>query len=204
MNRLLPYRLSRPATFACVAMFESGGFDLKPDVLNRVMAVSAGDSIYVAAPVLCDSAVRTKPHEVRRVIGNVGRPGLAFLIPPSSPRIKQLDLHTYRVINHKPYDGKLEDCFQSTSLHLSFSGYELVLDVGNHGAKSVEAVFLETTISAHDRGEWVADIDTLSTLSSPNLHHASTNLGECTHRRSSQSTLPQFPLTSIDRWEELL
>ena len=204
VNRLLPYRLSRPATFACVAVFESGGFDLKPDVLNRVMAVSAGDSIYVAAPVLCDPAVRTKPHEVRRIVGNVGRPGLAFLIPPSSPRVKQLDLHTYRVINHNPYDGKLEDCFQSTSLHLSFSGYELVLDVGNHGAKSVEAVFLETIISAHDRGEWVADIDTLSTLSSPRLHHASTNLGECTHRHSSHSTLPQFPLTSIDRWEELL
>ena len=64
VNRLLPYHLSRPATFACVAMFESGGFDLKPDVLNRVMAVSAEDSIYVAAPVLCDPAVRTKPHKV--------------------------------------------------------------------------------------------------------------------------------------------
>ena len=120
VNRLLPYRLSRPATFACVAMFESGGFDLKPDILDRVMAVSAGDSIYVAAPVLCDPAVRTKPHEVRRIVGNVGRPGLAFLIPPSSPRMKQIDLHTYRVINHNPYDGNLEDCFQNTSLHFEF------------------------------------------------------------------------------------
>ncbi|KAK0507149.1 hypothetical protein JMJ35_010187 [Cladonia borealis] len=204
VNLLLPYRLSRPATFACVAMFESGCFDLKPDVLNRVMAVSAGDSIYVAAPVLCDPAVRTKPHEVRRIIGNVGRPGLAFLIPPISPRMRQIDLHTYRVINHNPYNGKLEDCFQNTSLHLSFSGYELVLDVGNQGAKSVEAVFLETIISAHDRGEWIADIDTLSTLSSPHLHHASPALVECTHGQSSESNLPHFPLTSIDRWEELL
>ena len=95
VNRLLPYRLSRPATFACVAMFEPGGFDLKPDILIRVMAVSAGDSIYVAAPILCDPAVRRKPHEVRRIVGNVGRPGLAFLIPPSSPRMKHIHLHTY-------------------------------------------------------------------------------------------------------------
>ena len=37
-------------------MFESGGFNLKPDDLSRVMATSAGDSIFIAAPVLCDPA----------------------------------------------------------------------------------------------------------------------------------------------------
>lgn len=72
INMLLPYVLSRSATFACVSMFESGGFDLYADDLNRVMAMSAGDSIFVAAPLLCDPAVRSEPSQLRRIAGNIG------------------------------------------------------------------------------------------------------------------------------------
>ena len=168
------------------------------------MAISAGDSVYVAAPILCDPAVQSKSHEVRRIIGNIGRAGLAFLMPPSNPRTKQIDLESYQVIDHHPYNGRLEDCFKSTILHLSFSGYEFVLDFGDHGTKNVEAFFLETLILAHDRGEWLTDIDTISTLSSPHLHRAATHLGECMHSQSDRSSLPDFPLVTIDRWEELL
>lgn len=204
INMLLPYPLSRSATFACVSMFESGGFDLQPDDLSRVMAMSAGDSIFVAAPVLRDPAIYSEPYELRRIVGNIGRAGIAFMVPPGSPRTKKLDLESYQVINHGPYDGKLENSFQNTTLHLGFSGYEFPLDVGDRGGRNREAFFLETLISVHDRGEWVADIDTLAAVASPSLLNANDLLPICRHAQSDRRAVPEGPFVTIDRWEELL
>ena len=185
-------------------MFESGGFDLNPVELDKVMAVSVGDSIFVAAPILCDPAVDSEPHEVRRIVGNIGRAGMSFLIPPSNPRMKRLNLESYQVINHDPYDGKVEDCFQGTTLHLGFSGYELALDVGDHGGKNRDAFFLESLISAHDHGEWIADLDALATVDSPLLHRARDQKSGCEHSTSDRQRLPESDLVAIDRWEEML
>ena len=206
---LLPYELPRSAIFSCIAMFESGGFDLAPNDLATVMAMSSGDSIFVAAPILCDPGKRCEPHEVRRIVGNIGRAGIAFLIPPSSPRTKKLELESYHMINHDSYDGKLEDCFQSTTLHLGFSGYELAIDVGNHGGRNREAFFLESLIRVHDRGEWVADLDALHAL-----EHATSYIrndgkkkeSRCLHVSNieGQQSVPATELIAIDRWEELL
>ena len=204
INMLLPYALSRSATFACVSMFESGGFNLQPDDLSRVMAMSVGDSIFVAAPVLCDPATHSEPEELRRIVGNIGRAGIAFMIPPSSPRTKKLDLESYQVINHDPYDGKLGNSFQSTTLHLGFSGYEFPSDVGVHGGRKREAFFLETLISVHDRGEWVADLDVLAAVASPSLLKANDLLPICHHAESDRRAVPEGSLVTIDRWEELL
>lgn len=201
---LLPYSLSRGATFACISMFESGGFDFTPHQLDKVMAMSAGDSIYVAAAILCDPAIRPEPYEIRRIVGNIGRAGIAFLIPPSNPRIKELDLETYQVINHDPYDGKLEDSFQGTTLHLGFSGYEFPLEAGDHRGRHQEAFFVETRISTHDRGEWVADLDALSCLASSDLCRVNFQSEDCGHTPSERHCPTELPLITIDRWEELL
>ncbi|MCJ1450108.1 hypothetical protein MMC28_000437 [Mycoblastus sanguinarius] len=198
-NLLLPYSVSRRAAFACVSMFESGGFDLKPEYLEKVMAMSAGDSIFVAAPILCDPAIQCEPYEIRRIVGNIGRAGIAFLIPPSNPRTKKQELESYRVINHDFYDGRLEDSFPNTTLHLGFSGYEFALDVGEHGGRNREAFFLESPISVHDRGEWVADLDALATVANTQVHN-----GNCQHSTSDRRSLPEIQLVTIDRWEELL
>ena len=92
---LLPLELNRPETFSLIAMFESGGFNLSPDHLSQVMAISTADSIFVAAPLLCDPSIHPEPHEVRRVVGNIGRAGLALLIPPNGPKTKAFDLDSY-------------------------------------------------------------------------------------------------------------
>ena len=204
INMLLPYVLSRSATFACVSMFESGGFDLQGDDLKRVMAMSAGDSIFVAAPLLCDPAVRSEPSELRRIAGNIGRAGIAFMVPPICPRIKKLELESYQVINHDFYNGKVENNFQDTTLHLGFSGYEFPLDVGDHGGRNREAFFLETLISVHDRGEWFADLDALEAVASPSLINANHLVPTCHHTESDRHAVPEGPLITIDRWEELL
>ena len=202
---LLPLQLSRAATFACISMFESGSFNPDPELLQKVMAISAGDSIYVAAPLLCDPAIVTKPYEIRRIVGNIGRAGIAFLIPPINPMIKKLALETYQIINHDPYDGKLEDSYQNTTLHLDFSGYEFALDVGDHGRRHREAFFIESRVAVHDHGAWIADIDPLSTFDSENLHIAKPSPCRCAQTEVSFEILvPDTPLISIDRWEELL
>lgn len=203
---LLPYNLSRPATFSCIAMFESGNIDLDPIALNTVMALSSGDSIFVAAPILCDPARRSELHKVRKIFGNIGRGGIAFLTPPTNPRSRKFDLESYHVINHEPYDGKLENCFQSTTLHLGFSGYEFALDVGDHGGRFKEAFFMESLIKVHDRGEWIADLDALNALDDPKLY-ISDEIPECKCDHSSldsRSSTSDRGLIAIDRWEELL
>ena len=198
---LLPFPLTRSQTFSCIAMFESGGFNFLPKYLDRVIAISAGDSIYVAAPLLCDPSIQPEPHEVRRIVGNIGRAGLAFLIPPTGPKVKQPAVESYQLINHNPFDGKFEDCFQSTTLHLTFSGYELPLDVGEYGGRNREAFLLESLVSVHDRGEWIADLDIISTFDDPK-YQCIVDQPRCLAGRPRP--IPKFPLVSIDNWPELL
>ena len=153
-NLMLPCNLFRRRAFACIAMFESGGFDFNP-------------SIFVAAPLLTDPATHSKPDDIRRIVGNIGRAGIAFLVPPKNPHTldpQKVELDSSQVIDHDPYDGKIEDSFQSTTLHLSFSGCDFALDIGDHGGVYREASFLETLIRVHDRGAWIADLDPLRCL----------------------------------------
>ncbi|KAL9058881.1 MAG: hypothetical protein Q9206_001714 [Seirophora lacunosa] len=82
---LQPYALSKGQAFACLAMFESGQHDIDPHLLNDVMAMSSGDSIYVSAALLTDPYDGSHPGDIRGVTGNIGRPGITFLVPPKTP-----------------------------------------------------------------------------------------------------------------------
>jgi hypothetical protein len=159
-------QLFRRQALACIAMFDSGTYDLDPEGLSKVFALSSGNSIYVAAPLLCDPHEIPLEREVRRVVGNIGRPGLAFLIPPTEPKIRKLNNESWMHINHVPFDGKVEDCFQQTTIHLGFTAYNLPLRDDSQGDNIIDrpASLVETIISVHDRGQWVADLDIISAL----------------------------------------
>jgi hypothetical protein len=159
-------QLFRGQALACIAMFDSGTYDLDPEGLSKVFALSSGNSIYVAAPLLCDPHEIPLEREVRRVVGNIGRPGLAFLIPPTEPKIRKLSNESWMHINHVPFDGKVEDCFQQTTIHLGFTAYNLPLRDDSQGDNIIDrpASLVETIISVHDRGQWVADLDIISAL----------------------------------------
>jgi hypothetical protein len=159
-------QLFRGQALACIAVFDSGTYDLDPQDLSKVFALSSGNSIYVAAPLLCDPQEIPLEREVRRVVGNIGRPGLAFLIPPSEPKIRKLNNENWRHINHAPFDGKIEDCFQQTTIHLGFTAYNLPLWDESQGDNIIDrpASLVETIVSVHDRGQWVADLDIISAL----------------------------------------
>jgi hypothetical protein len=210
--------LARAQAFACVAMFDSGSCNLDPAGLQEAFAISSGNSIYVAAPLLCDPSEVPTLKEIRRVTGSIGRPGISVLVPPGEPKCRARDDESWSQINHLPFDGRLENCFQQTTIHLAFTAYELPLSDGSHGQHIIDrpANLVETVVSVHDRGEWIADLDVLSALNkrSGNRPRLSSLQCACTaHESNKRKAMPTFeeifgskgaPLISIDNWDEFL
>ena len=201
--------LNRSSTFAAVAMFELGTLDIEPNILKEVMAMSSGNSIFVAAPLLCDPSEVPGPCEIRRIIGNVGRAGIAMLIPPQDPLVREPKLESWNLINHAEFDGTTEDCFRNTTLHLSFTGYELPISIGSHGRQDTEVFFLESLVSVHDQGQWVADLDVLKHISTgrhpPQLDASLVRLAAgCVFALHQESVIPSLGLIALDNWEEFL
>lgn len=157
---LQPYFLDRKTSFACITLFESGLYDVEPEYLENVMAISSGDSLYIADELLRDPS-DVPVNTVHHVAGNIGRPGIAFLVPPVDPLIKEVSIDEWPQINRNNFDGELKNCFDSTSLHLSFTGANTPVNVGFTGAQDSEVYMLETLISIHDCDRWIADINPL-------------------------------------------
>lgn len=199
---LRSYVLSRTQVFSCIAMFENRKINLDPGSLDQVMAISAGGSIYVAMPLLSDPFDLVQDNEVKHITGNISKPGLSLMIPPMAPRLRKVDEDKWTLVNHAPFDGRLEDCFQHTSLHLSFTGYQLPMMTAEHGYQGVEANFVETLVSVFDRHEWVADLDVLKALAMPSVTRINEHLRHCPHTEPCDATY--FPLTSIDSWDEFI
>lgn len=203
---------SWPRTFACIAFFESGTLALAPIDCQNVMAISVGDSLYVATPLICDPSERPVPYEVQMIRGNIGRPGIALLVPPSRPELPDFDRTKWTLVNHLPYDGRDENSFQATSLHMSFTG--LILPIAtlspssnpNHGYRDAEIYYMETRVTVHHHGEEMGDLDILGQLESRKLRR----LPPCADcpanvKAGAKTQLINNPaLTMIDNWYEML
>ncbi|KAL4733960.1 hypothetical protein BDV11DRAFT_213256 [Aspergillus similis] len=197
-RQLGPIQLDYAASFACIAMMETGRFDLDPKELGSVTALSSGDSLYVPSSLLHDPIDDSHRFRIQRLTGNIGRAGLAFLVPPSDPMIKCYDaLNDWQLIDYAKFDGCLENNFASTSLQLSFTEATLPLNVGFSGGVDIEAYFLETLVSVYDSGQWVADLDVLKALESNSVYRVS----PCPDIKRDRR-LPNY--TSVDRFAEML
>jgi hypothetical protein len=204
-------------------MFDSGTCNLDPDSLREAFAMSSGNSIYVAAPLLCDPYEIPRQCEVRRVIGNIGRPGITMLVPPAEPKTRTLNNENWTLINHSPFEGKLEDCFQQTTIHLGFTQYDMPLSDGLQGHHIIDrtASLVETLVSVHDRGQWIADLDVLAALGQKRGRDMRLYSSACTcreakdvqqapHKRKYNYSYEdvfgnsKVPLVSLDNWEEFL
>lgn len=84
-----------------------------------------------------------------------------MLAPPQARLLRPDDPGSWRVINHSNLDGNLENGFPETSLHLSFTEYEVPLSVPT-GAKDADVSIVEALIFTHDRQSWVADLDIIA------------------------------------------
>jgi hypothetical protein len=56
LERLSPLPLNRRSCFSCIIKLESWQYNIDPDKLKDVLAVSTANSIFVASPLLCDPA----------------------------------------------------------------------------------------------------------------------------------------------------
>ena len=160
--------------------------------------MSSRNSIFVAAPLLEDPGRQDQDHKIIRVVGNIGRAGIATMVPPQFCRIRSLETDAWEQVNHAPFDGRSADSFQNTSLHLSFTEYTPPIDTGTHGAQDTETFLIESLISVYDRERWVADVDVLALFQSELF---SRYQRECSHLPDEHC---HSGIVAIDHWEELL
>ncbi|KAK2761255.1 hypothetical protein FQN54_001777 [Arachnomyces sp. PD_36] len=189
---------TRDHAFACITYLDSGTVDLLPEDMEFALAVCIQNSIFVAAVVISDPLETIKAYDIRRLVGNIGKPGICVLVAPQNPQIRRLQ-DDYSVVNHAPYDYKREDNFKDTSLHLSFTDWSMPLDTGGIRTIDKEVNIIESIITIRDRGVFVADLDILS-IQHGNLVNLSTDQ-KCP---GSHDDNEEYDYTSIDNWEELL
>lgn len=192
-----PFEMAHAISFACISMLETGHFDLDPFQLTNVMAISAADSLFIASDLLRDPAECFARDRIRRVTGNVGRAGFAFLVPPVEPMIKEYGITEWHLLDYNGFDGNIHDNFSSTSLHLSFTEATFPIDIGFSGARDIEAFFLETLISVYDAGKWVADLDPLKVINSIRVRWV-------TPCHDNKGDPPLLNMTSIDGFAEMI
>lgn len=208
---------NRASKFGCIANFETGTLDIAPNAISSVMAMSSGNSIFVANELIQDPYDGSyKRQGITRILGNLGRPGVVMLVPPPAPRIAPRDSNSWRLINHPPFKGETIDSFGDTSLHLSFTEYEISLSV-RVGVIDADAVMLESLISVYDRDKWIADLDVLGSLARkesdffPRLasHHETMCPRAPSSMKAAEKSVNPIDNTTkrfvaIDNWDELL
>lgn len=124
------------------------------------------------------------------------------------PIKREPDFETWRLVNHATFDGKLEDNFAATSLHLKLTGFERPLTTALDGGYDKEVIYIEAVVSAHDRGEWVADLDILKFASDREDEKIELCVclpSTCDHDVNERADYSVFRrLISIDNWYEFL
>jgi hypothetical protein len=172
------------------------------------MAISVGDSIYAARLLVSDPHEDHDKAEVVRALGNIGKPGISLLIPPAGPSVRKPRSDEWDVINHDVWDGKPQNSFEGTSLHLSLTDYRVPYASKHEGARDLQAFFQEAVISIYDRDTWVGDVDIFKASCCAKEEGPFKVDSSCPHNRlrnrfNGLKVLPSEP-TAIDNWYELL
>lgn len=127
-----------------------------------------------------------------------------MLISPLNPMIRDKNPSAWSVINHGRFNGQYENYFNRTSLHLSFTDYNVpIVDSGTgpSGLQDSQASFLQSVIEVYDAGVWIADIDVLSALNNPVVLRLP-DQNRCTH--TNRSDMQKADLVSVETWDEVI
>ncbi|KAK3333049.1 hypothetical protein B0T19DRAFT_115445 [Cercophora scortea] len=193
-------KMTRAQCFACVAMFQSGRFNIDPEKLNEVVALCSEDSIFVAEILLSDPSADPSRLGIRHMVGNIGKTGMTFMVSPLEPRIRPLG-HDASLVSHRGYDGAHGNSFKGTSLHLSFTTWTMPLEWENTGEIDQETFLRESVVSVQDNGKWVADIDVLGIEKScPDV----ISFQDCDCKSDPNGQALTQNVVSIESWEEFL
>ncbi|KAB8664856.1 hypothetical protein FH972_026279 [Carpinus fangiana] len=204
LDALKPVKLQLADAFACLCFLESGRLDLHPVELAKiqVVAMCCGDSIYVANKLYTDPSHWEAERSIspKRIIGNIGRSGIAFLVPPKQPMILPATITDFRDMLYREFDGQLPDCFRSTTLHMSFTTAQQPITTTSFGSRDEELYLLETRLQVYEGSKWVADLNLLAT----HMMYQS-----CLHDndQEDEEQLHTFPvnasITCMDNWTEV-
>ncbi|KAK4448938.1 hypothetical protein QBC34DRAFT_449178 [Podospora aff. communis PSN243] len=188
--------------FSVLAYFLSGCDIGHSEIHDTANCVSVGNSIYVPNELLRDPLQsRAGPRDIVRILGNIGQPGLVIFSSVKEPMIASTDDGAWRVVSKMAsFDGRPEDLFGSTSMHLGFTAWERSMDMADsHGKQDVQFTKMESVISIRDSGTWVGDVDVMAAMRSPHIYSLSRQ-PPCHHKPGEPMTLP---LKSIGNWDEL-
>ena len=114
--------------------------------------------------------------------------------------LRQRSHDSWRLINEEVFNGALEDHFNRTSLHLSFTGYSRLLLDGESGMHDIQVSLLESVVSVHDAGTWVGDVDILGSLESDLIRR----IQQTTSSHHEKNEKPGRQLISVESWESVL
>lgn len=200
-------QLSRVEGFACIAWFDSG-IRLTPTDCESVMGMSSRDVLYVSETLL-DFPLRNSSG-IRSLIGNIGKPGVALLQSPHGPEINDTLEDEWHLVNHVNFDGKCEDNFADTSLHLHLTGAEMPLNNAISGGRFTEVAYVEAVVRIYSRKEWFADIDVLSLYARSDDKYTwitkrlLPGQSKCRHNDESKAWRNEMRVTAIDNWPEIM
>lgn len=145
-----------------VASFGRGHLNINESLFD-IPRLASKNSLYISESLFNDPYQPPKKQTLRRIVGNIGRPGTFLLNSPNQSRLnlREPREEDWEVVNHTLFDGKLENNFNKTSLQFSLTGYELPIEDGKFGVRDRGANVVEAVVSVHDGGAWVMDIDLL-------------------------------------------
>lgn len=187
------FELTRQRVFSCICLLESGYVNLRLNDLGDVMAVSVGNSIYVSESVISDPGISGLENKVRRISGNIGKPGISLLVPPGRIRKSHCEFDQQMVDyanggldgegrgprgRNRKFDGKIKDYFKDTGLKLTLTGFTHPIDIRKYGRQDSEVNLVESVVSVEWGGKWVADFDITLMWRAVRRHKF-----ECGHRR---------------------
>ncbi|KAI0389578.1 hypothetical protein F5Y17DRAFT_469596 [Xylariaceae sp. FL0594] len=202
--------------FLVIAFLETGqhfGGTMHAGDWDDVGALSTENTLYLHAGLVSSPRFgHSSGGMIRRVQGNIGKPGLTFIsfTDLQQSMVKVSDASKWTIVNHRPYNGDLRDEFLSTTLHLRLTGYSWPLRVGGPDSKIAKASVVRAVLSAFDAGVWIGDLTAPWLLSRP-LRHSESLLSpprpvllnpNCRANASVQA--PGRDLVAIENWEELL
>lgn len=140
-------------------------------------------------------------HELKRVTGNVGQPGLTLLIPPDDPVVPAVEESSWRVISTSKFNGLAEDSFAHTSMHLLFTEYYFPLVRASDGQGQDKLVhYLGSVVSIHDAGRWIGDVDLQKCLAS--RFFTRERPGSC--KQDHGTSIGGTGIRSIESWEDVV
>ncbi|MCJ1326097.1 hypothetical protein MMC10_002761 [Thelotrema lepadinum] len=197
--------LSRKAAFACLVHLETGKIDISDEHFLNVFAVSVDNSIFVSRLLLMDPADEVPAWSLQRIAGNIGHSGISLMVGVKDPQVRTPgDDHS--IVQHTQYDFHRVNSYKSTSLHLSFTGWSVPVNLEDENltARTIDHTisYIESVVSVRDRGRWVADLDMLSTMNIAGIPKK--NPSPCTDVAHQSWRNVRLSYVSIDDWEELL